>query len=82
MTWWAPADVRRSEFTELADHVFGPELATAYRRDLVLEPCGGLTADAALAAGYPVRAVWTALCDAMDVPEGRRWEVPLAQRRR
>ncbi|MEO7070674.1 MAG: DUF3046 domain-containing protein, partial [Nostocoides sp.] len=32
----------------------------------------GRTADAALAAGVPPRAVWLALCEAMDVPERRR----------
>ncbi|UVY83472.1 DUF3046 domain-containing protein [Brachybacterium sp. NBEC-018] len=74
--------MRRSEFTELAEHVFGPTLARTYTRDLVLEEVGGLTAEQALEAGRPVRAVWTALCDAMDVPEGSRWEVPPAVRRR
>lgn len=74
--------MRRSEFTELADHVFGPILARTYVRDLVLEDTGGLTAEQALERGVPVRAVWTALCEAMDVPEQRRWEVPLEQRSR
>jgi len=74
--------VRRSEFDELADHVFGRALAVTYRRDVVLEEVGGLTADQALEHGVPVRAVWTALCDAMDVPEGDRWEVPQEARRR
>ncbi|WP_193104217.1 DUF3046 domain-containing protein [Brachybacterium sp. FME24] len=74
--------MRRSEFTELADHVFGPALARTYTRDLVLEDAGGLTAEQALEHGVRVRTVWTALCEAMDVPESRRWEVPLQQRRR
>ena len=36
------------------------------------------TAVEALAAGAPPREVWLALCDDMDVPEGRRHgrEVP------
>lgn len=67
--------MRRSEFAQLADHVFGPALAAAYCRDLVLEAVGGMTADDALEAGVPVRTVWTALCEEMDVPEHRRWEV-------
>lgn len=71
-----PAEVRRSEFAELADHVFGPALAQAHTRDLVLEEMGGRTAEQALAAGMNVRAVWTALCDAMEVPESDRWEIP------
>ncbi|MGP9746403.1 DUF3046 domain-containing protein [Brachybacterium sp. AOP29-B2-41] len=74
--------MRRSEFTELADHVFGPALARIYTQDLVLEEIGGLTAEQALEHGVPVRSVWTALCDAMDVPDSARWEIPLAQRRR
>ncbi|EWS81224.1 DUF3046 domain-containing protein [Brachybacterium phenoliresistens] len=74
--------MRRSEFDELADHVFGRVLAVTYRRDVVLEEVGGLTAESALEQGVPVRAVWTALCDAMDVPERDRWEVPQEARRR
>lgn len=77
-----PAEVRRSEFTELADHVFGPALARAYTRDLVLEDLGGLTAEQALERGHRVRTVWTALCEAMDVPESDRWEIPVVQRPR
>lgn len=74
--------MRRSEFSELAAHVFGPELAVTYRRDLALEELGMLTADEALEKGVAVRRVWTALCDAMDVPEGDRWEVPPTLRAR
>lgn len=73
--------MRRSEFTELADHVFGPALARAHTRDLVLEDIDGLTAEQALERGYRVRSVWTALCEAMDVPDSDRWEIPVAQRR-
>lgn len=75
-------EVRRSEFSELADHVFGPVLARTYTRDLVLEGVGGQTAEQALEHGVAVRQVWTALCDSMDVPESQRWEVPPEQRRR
>ena len=74
--------MRRSEFTELADHVFGPVLARTYTHDLVLEEIGGLTAVEALERGVAVRAVWTALCEAMDVPESDRWEIRAPQRGR
>lgn len=74
--------MRRSEFTELADHVFGPALARTYTQDLVLEEIGGLTAEQALEHGVAVRSVWIALCEAMDVPDSARWEIPLQQRRR
>lgn len=74
--------MRRSEFSELAEHVFGPALARAYTQGLVLEAIGGLTAAEAIEHEVPVRSVWNALCDAMDVPESSRWEIPMRQRRR
>ncbi|NMA77286.1 MAG: DUF3046 domain-containing protein [Actinomycetales bacterium] len=74
--------MRLSEYRELADHVFGPALARTYTQDLVLEEIGGRTAEQALEHGVPVRSVWNALCDAMDVPDSARWEIPPAQRRR
>ena len=74
--------MRRSEFAELADHVFGPVLARTYTQDLVLEEIGGRSAAEALEHGVPVRAVWNALCDAMEVPDSARWEIPVQQRRR
>ena len=40
--------MRRSEFAELADHVFGSSLARTYTHDLVLEEVGGLTAAEAI----------------------------------
>jgi len=74
--------VRRSEFSALSGHVFGPTLAATYTRELVLPALGGRTAQAALAEGEDVRRVWNALCDAMEVPESRRWEIPPDQRHR
>ena len=73
--------MRRSEFAGLADHVFGPSLARTYTHDLVLEEIGGLTAAEALERGVAVRAVWNALCNAMDVPDSARWEIPPELRR-
>lgn len=61
--------------------MFGPALARTYARDLVLEDVGGLTAEQAIERGVAVRAVWTALCDSLDVPDSARWEIPPAQRR-
>jgi hypothetical protein len=68
--------VRRSEYTQLAEYVFGPTLADVYHRELVLEGIGHRTPVQALADGENVRRVWTALCDEMQVPESRRWEIP------
>lgn len=62
--------------------MFGPALSHTYAQDLVLEEIGGMTAEQALEHGVPVRSVWTALCDAMDVPDSARWEIPPVQRHR
>jgi len=57
----------------------GDEFGEAYGRvlthDLVLGAIGGLTADQAIKAGVPTRAIWLALCDATDVPAERRYGV-------
>lgn len=74
--------MRRSEFTALADHVFGPALAAVHVREQHLPALGGRTPAQAIAEGEEVRRVWTALCDAMDVPESDRWEIPPDARRR
>lgn len=47
-------------------------------RDLVLGSLDGLTAQDALDRGVPAKTVWTALCEAMDVPSARRHGVGLA----
>ncbi len=73
--------MRRSEFRELADHVFGPELARTYARELSLVSLDSLVADEAIEQGVPVKDVWHALCDEMDVPMNMRWEVPPEKRR-
>jgi len=48
-------------------------------RDLVLGSLNGLTAQAALDQGVAAKAVWQALCEAMDVPVSRQHGVGLAQ---
>jgi hypothetical protein len=53
-------------------------------RDHVLFELGNRTAEQALADGEPERTVWFALCDALDVPQERRWgreDQPGARRR-
>ena len=74
--------MKRSEFAQLAEHVFGPALAATYTRELVLEGAGFRTAEQAMAEGESVRQVWTALCDELEVPESRRWEIPPEARQR
>ena len=64
--------VRRSEFFRAVDDEFGANAASLLH-DLVLSGLGSRTADEALDAGEPPRAVWLALCAEMDVPENRRY---------
>ena len=75
--------MRSTEFWELVDTEFGRAHGRTLARDLVLFQWGNRTAEQAIADGEPVREVWVALCEAMDVPEDRRWgqEKPGTRRR-
>jgi hypothetical protein len=64
--------VRLSQFWTFMADEFGRTYAASLARDLALDALGGRTAEEALAADVPPRQVWVALCDAQDVPEGRR----------
>ena len=66
-------DVRNSEFWSLVDDEFGRAHGRALTRDHVLFELGNRTAEQALADGEPLRKVWFALAEAMDVPPERRW---------
>ena len=67
--------MRVSEFwTAVADE-FGEAYGVVLANDQVLGSFGSLTATQALSRGVPARQVWTALCDAMDVPLERRYGV-------
>ncbi len=68
----------RSEFLIAVRDEFGDVQGRALMRDLVLGGLDGLTAQDALDRGVPAKAVWTALCEAMDVPSARRHGVGLA----
>lgn len=74
--------MRHSEFWQLSDEVFGPEYSRSLAADLVIGDLGGRTALQALDDGIPPRQVWDALCDAQDVPAGRRWVDPREVARR
>ena len=65
--------MRYSEFWELVDEVFGPQVGRSLAADQVLGALGDRTAVGALTEGVEPRRVWRALCDAMDVPETQRW---------
>jgi hypothetical protein len=66
------------------DDVFGASYARTLASDQVLGALADRTAVQALADGLEPRAVWRALCDAMEIPEQRRWgsEQPRSSRRR
>ena len=66
-----------SEFRIAVEEEFGEAYGRVITRDLVLGDVGGLTAEQAIKAGVPPRAIWTALCDASDVPADRRYGVGL-----
>ncbi|WP_258726724.1 DUF3046 domain-containing protein [Cellulomonas sp. NS3] len=65
--------MRYREFWQLVDEVLGSAHGRALARDLVLFELQGRTAVQALDDGEEPRNVWHALCDAMEIPEGRRW---------
>jgi hypothetical protein len=72
--------VRESQFWELVDGEFGRTQGRVQVRELVLFQLGNRTAEQAMAEGEPVREVWLALCDALDVPVARRWGVEQKQK--
>lgn len=67
--------MRVSEFWTAVDDEFGAAYGRVLTQDLVLAAVGGLTAQEALKAGRNARDVWEALCEATDVPHGRRYGV-------
>ncbi|MFJ4169116.1 DUF3046 domain-containing protein [Paenarthrobacter sp. NPDC089714] len=54
------------------DDEFGTGYSRVLAGSLVLAGVGGRTAVDALAAGFPPREVWIAVCDVQDVPLERR----------
>jgi len=67
--------MRLSEFWRAVGDEFGDAYGRVLTHDLVLGSVGGRTAEQALKAGVPARAVWLALCEANDVPDSRRFGV-------
>jgi Protein of unknown function (DUF3046) len=65
--------VRNREFWQLVDEVFGPRYGRTLAADQVIGDLDDRTAAEAIEAGVEPRTVWHALCDAMDVPDERRW---------
>lgn len=65
--------MRNREFWQLVDEVFGPAYGRTLAADQVLSALGERTVEQAIEDGVEPRVVWHALCDAMDVPDARRW---------
>jgi hypothetical protein len=65
--------VRYREFWELVDEVFGDAYGRTLASDQVLTALENRTAAQAIDDGVEPRIVWHALCDALDVPDARRW---------
>lgn len=63
--------MRASELRLALEEEFGP-LGAVLMEDTTLSSLGGRTGSAALADGVPPRQIWQAICDAKDVPVGRR----------
>lgn len=74
--------MRHSEFWQLMDSEFGEAYARTLARELVMSSLGERTANQALAGHEDARAVWFAVCDAMDVPQERRFGKDDDRRRR
>jgi hypothetical protein len=51
---------------------FGEVRAEMIARDHVFSALDGNTVDQALADGLPTKKIWTAVCEAFDVPDSRR----------
>jgi len=50
----------------------GPAYAASWARDQVLGSLGGRTVQEALEAGVDPKAVWRAVCDALELPARER----------
>ncbi len=62
--------MRYSEFWDAVVDVFGDRMGRVLVDEQVVDALGDRTAAQALEAGEDPRAVWWALCDAMEVPDG------------
>lgn len=69
--------MRIREFRRAVADEFG-DRAPSLMADLVLGALGDRTADEALGAGVAAASVWTALCNATEVPPVRRHGVGLS----
>ena len=64
--------MRLADVWRLMDEEFGRPRARLLADHHVFPELNGQTAQEALESGREPKAVWEAVCDAMDVPAGRR----------
>ena len=65
-------EVRLTTFWERMERRFGAAYAASVARDIVVAALGGRTAQEAIDAGTPPQEVWTAVCEAVEVPLSER----------
>ncbi|MEO6711818.1 MAG: DUF3046 domain-containing protein [Mycobacteriales bacterium] len=61
-----------SEFWRRMEKRFGARYAASVAQDLVISQLGGRTVLAALADGIAPKDIWTAVCEAAEVPVADR----------
>lgn len=64
--------MRLSQFWQVMEQEFGGPYGRALAASHAIHALEDRTASEAIDAGVPVRRVWEALCDDMEVPEERR----------
>jgi Protein of unknown function (DUF3046) len=64
--------MRITVFRRLMADEFGEVRSEMLARDHVFSSLGGRTADQALEDGIAPKRIWLAVCEAFDVPPGRR----------
>ena len=64
--------MRLTEFWQRMERHLGPAYAASWARDQVLGSLGGRTVQGALEAGVDPKAVWRAVCDALELPARER----------
>lgn len=65
--------MRFSEFDALVEQEFGDAYGRSLVRRHAIHALDDRTAEEAVAAGLPVRRVWDALCDDLEIPVERRF---------
>lgn len=78
----ACAAMRLSEFWMLMDQEFGGPYGRSVASGHVLHAMGDQTAVDAIESGEPVRRVWIALCEDLQIPEERRYPADRRHTRR